>query len=538
MPESTETLDPVPPDDRTVTRPPTVAPALPGFDDDTRVLLWWRLLELHVAVFGMMVVLGLASARGVLDTPSLRVPPAWSAAVPFIQMLELAFGALFLWRNPNLSLRGLRVVEVVHFGTAAVGNVFDKYLGLAVVDVNASPDPALAIWFTANTSQFGVIMLVMGYGTLIPNPPRRSLIGVGLLAAVPFLTTVAAVVPNPSLGPYLPSLLTICGVQLTLPVLISVFVASRNYALRREAFDARHETQQVGAYTLGRKLGEGGMGEVWVADHRLLKRPCAVKFIRPEFALNPAAAARFEREVRAITALTHFHTVRMYDYGRAADGGFYYVMEYLEGPTLESLVLKGGPLEPARAVYLLRQLCGALAEAHAAGLVHRDLKPGNVIVASLGGQKDVAKLLDFGLVQNTGPGDDVRLTRTGTVLGTPAYMCPEQAGGEPNVDARGDLYSLGAVAFFALTGRPPFDEPSVGKLLTAHLTRTPPRSNELRPEVPDDLAGVVGKCLEKSPSDRFASAVELDRALAACECAADWSSACAAKWWEVNSGNP
>ena len=145
------------------------------------------------------------------------------------------------------------------------------------------------------------------------------------------------------------------------------------------------------------------MGEVWLAEHRLLKRPCVVKFIRPELAAHPATAARFAREVQAVTGLTHLNTVRVYDYGRAADGFFYYVMEYLDGPTLEELVRQAGPLPPGRVVYLLRQLCGALAEAHAAGLVHRDFKPGNVIVATLGGQRDVAKLLDFGWCKTCPP---------------------------------------------------------------------------------------------------------------------------------------
>src|SRR4029079_8735268 len=172
---------------------------------------------------------------------------------------------------------------------------------------------------------------------------------------------------------------------------------------------------------------------VWLAEHGLLKRPCAVKFVRPELAAHPATAARFTREVQAVTGLTHPNTVRVYDYGRAEDGSFYYVMEYLDGPTSEELVRESGPLPSARAVYLLRELCGALAEAHAAGLVHRDLKPGNVIVAALRGRRDVAKLLDFGLVQDLSAGADGRLTQTGTVLGTPAYMSPEQAAGESAV---------------------------------------------------------------------------------------------------------
>jgi serine/threonine protein kinase len=269
---------------------------------------------------------------------------------------------------------------------------------------------------------------------------------------------------------------------------------------------------------------------VFLAEHRLLKRPCAVKFVRPELAAHPATAARFEREVRAVTGLTHFNTVRVYDYGRADDGSFYYVMEYLDGPTLDALVKRAGPLDPGRVVYLLRQLCGALAEAHAAGLVHRDIKPGNVIVAALGGQRDVAKLLDFGLVHDAGS-DDGRLTRTGMVLGTPAYMSPEQAGGEGAIDARGDVYSLGAVAFFALTGRPPFDRATAGQFIAAHLTQPAPRADVVNPGVPSDLSDVVARCLAKDPAERFPTVAELDRALAGCGCAAEWSAGHAARWW-------
>jgi serine/threonine-protein kinase len=196
-------------------------------------------------------------------------------------------------------------------------------------------------------------------------------------------------------------------------------------------------------------------------------------------------------------------------------------------------VRRSGPLSPGRAAYLLRQLCGALSEAHAAGLVHRDLKPGNVIVAALGGQRDVAKLLDFGLVQDLSAADPgERLTQAGVVMGTPAYMCPEQAGGCGAVDARGDVYSLGAVAFFMLTGRPPFEGNSVGLLIAAHLTRPAPGVRELSPDVPADLAAVVARCLAKEPGGRFQTAAELDAALAACSCSMDWSAAAAATWWQ------
>jgi serine/threonine-protein kinase len=300
-----------------------------------------------------------------------------------------------------------------------------------------------------------------------------------------------------------------------IPAAIAVFAAARASALQRRAFDAERRAERMGQYTLRRKLGEGGMGEVWLAEHGLLKRPCAVKFIRPELAANASNAARFTREVQAVTALSHTNTVRVYDYGQADDGSFYFVMEYLDGPTLEELVKSSGPLPAGRVVHLLRQVCGALAEAHAAGLVHRDLKPGNVIVASLGGQKDVAKLLDFGLVHDLADTDD-RLTRAGMVLGTPAYMCPEQAAGEKTVDARGDIYSLGAVAFFALTGRPPFDRKTTGQLLAAHRSETPMPLSDLSPDVPADLAATVARCLSKDLAARYQSAAELDAALAAC----------------------
>jgi serine/threonine-protein kinase len=378
----------------------------------------------------------------------------------------------------------------------------------------------------------GFIPLILAYGVLIPNTRQRSLLVVAALAAVPFAALAAAAVASPGLREIdLTPVLLQSALILMFPSAIAVFAAARAAALQRRAFEAERRAEQIGQYALKRKLGEGGMGEVWLAEHALLKRPCAVKFIRPDLAAHPATAARFAREVHAVTGLTHVNTVRVYDYGRADDGSFYYVMEYLEGPTLEELVRENGPLPPGRVVYLLRQLCGALAEAHAAGLVHRDLKPSNVIVTALGGQRDVAKLLDFGLVQDLSADAADRLTQTGTVLGTPAYMSPEQATGESAVDARGDMYSLGAVAFFALTGRTPFQGKTLGQLLAAQRSEPPPALTALRPEVPADLAAVVARCLAKDPSDRFPSAGDLARALGQCECAADWSTECATEWW-------
>jgi serine/threonine-protein kinase len=418
------------------------------------------------------------------------------------------------------------------FGTHAANTGYHRFADLAYLGMDH-----VTIAFLGLTSLQGFVTFVLAYGVLVPNTRRRSLVVVAALTAVPRSAVVAAAVANPVLrdGRHLPPLVVQWALIMLFPAAIAVFAAARADALQRRAFEAERRAEQVGQYALKRKLGEGGMGEVWLAEHRLLKRPCAIKFVRPEQAMHPAAAARFAREVQAVTGLTHANTVRVYDYGRAEDGSFFYVMEYLDGPTLEELVRRGGPLTPGRVVYLLRQVCGALAEAHAAGLVHRDLKPGNIIVASLGGQRDVTKLLDFGLVQDLSADADARLTRTGTVLGTPAYMSPEQAAGESAVDARGDVYGLGAVAFFALTGRAPFQGKTLGQLLAAHRSEPPPPLTQLRPDVPADLAEVVARCLAKDPNDRYQSAADLDRAWGQCGCATQWSAEQAAEWWYLQT---
>jgi serine/threonine-protein kinase len=266
------------------------------------------------------------------------------------------------------------------------------------------------------------------------------------------------------------------------------------------------------------------MGEVYLAEHVLLRRPCALKLIRPELAGDERALHLFEREVRATAGLTHPNTVEIYDYGLADDGTFYYAMEYLPGRSLQELVDEDGPLEAARVVHLLRQVCGALAEAHAAGLIHRDIKPGNILVCERGGIRDVAKLLDFGLVQ-AGPAPplgSMRVARESSIRGTLAYMSPEQAAGVTPLDARSDLYGLGAVAYFLLAGRPPFVCESAVRVLFAQVHEPPEPLDRLRVDVPTDLAAIVMRCLEKSADDRFPSAAFLADALAGCRDAGRW----------------
>lgn len=330
--------------------------------------------------------------------------------------------------------------------------------------------------------------------------------------------------------------------------------------LQTEAFEAR----EMGQYRLLKPIGEGGMGQVFLAQHRLLARPCAIKLIRPQQALDPTALVRFEREVQATAQLTHWNTIDIYDYGRHDDGTFYYVMEYLPGMDLDDLVKKHGSLPPARAVHLIRQTCQALREAHEHGLLHRDIKSNNIIVTKRGGVHDVTKLLDFGLVKskvdddgepvNTsglkpdmldeltnetlqpmslsasgGSSMDVELTRAGVITGTPKFMSPEQTRGV--ADERSDIYSLGSVLYLLLTGQVPFPENSVVKAVMALRSKSVPPPTELNRSIPADLEAVVMKSLAKKPEDRYASADEFDQALAACECAGGWSDRDAALWW-------
>jgi serine/threonine-protein kinase len=294
----------------------------------------------------------------------------------------------------------------------------------------------------------------------------------------------------------------------------AVFGAYRLEVASKVARDAL----KLGQYELVEQLGVGGMGEVHRAEHRLLRRPCAVKLIRAEHAGDPEALRRFEREVQATAALTHPNTVAIYDYGISDDGTFYYVMEYLPGQTLEEVVAREGPMSPERAVNVLRQIAGALDEAHWAGLTHRDIKPGNVMLNERGGRRDVAKLLDFGLVTAHASGaegveDQADATLAGMVVGTPAYMSPEQCAGEQQPGPASDIYSLGALGFFLLTGRSPFEGRAPLLMMIAHLHEPAPSAAALQSSVPVALDRVLQRCLAKEPGDRFATAAAFDAAL-------------------------
>jgi serine/threonine-protein kinase len=287
------------------------------------------------------------------------------------------------------------------------------------------------------------------------------------------------------------------------------------------------------------KLGTGGMGEVWKAKHGMLERPAAIKFIRPDALgiVGEAAAMevlqQFEREAQATAALNSPHTIDLYDFGVTEDGRFYYVMELLEGLNLQTLVERYGPVSADRAIHFLRQACHSLAEAHASGLIHRDIKPANIYMCRRGLDYDFIKVLDFGLVRRF---DHTDRTQTAVIAGTPAFMAPEIALGNRPVDGRADLYALGCVAYWLVTGRPVFDGDSVSAVIMKHIQEKPlsPRTfSEI--EIPEQFERVVLNCLEKDPGDRPQSAKELTVRLRKCvDVAGTWTEDQAEYWWTLH----
>jgi hypothetical protein len=372
------------------------------------------------------------------------------------------------------------------------------------------------------------ITLQVSYGLVFPNTGRRCAIVVVCLALCPEAITAGVGLYEGTLRQ-----LEDCWVEMivwmAMGSAIAIYGSSRLDQLRNQAIEAR----KVGPYDIKRKLGSGGMGEVFLAEHARLRRPCAIKLIRPEQAGDVATLRRFEREVQVTATLMHPNTVRIFDYGISEDGTFYCTMEYLPGSSLQELVDEHGCLPPGRAVCLLRQVCLALREAHGLGLVHRDIKPGNIMVSRLGGIADFVKLLDFGLARTVaGQRSRDGGTDGGFIAGTPGYLSPEQAAGRDDLDARSDIYSLGLVGYFLLTGRPAYSGKTPLHLLLAHRDRQVRPPSVPEGEIPADLEQVIARCLKDEPADRFPDVTNLAAALGSCGCAADWTESDADRWWQ------
>jgi serine/threonine-protein kinase len=394
--------------------------------------------------------------------------------------------------------------------------------------------------------------------TSVPIDPSRPVIGMSTLG--PWIVLVGVLIPNRPIW----TLVTALAAASTWPVAYEInawrfgfeatslrpllgwptmnyLLAIVAYAIGRRAYGTTVEAQtaqELGSYRLATPIGQGGMGEVWKATHRMLAREAAIKLVRPETLYAGSArqaevaVKRFKREANIIASLQSPHTVYLYDFGVSQDGRFYYVMELLDGISLQTLVTHFGPQPVGRVGRILRQMCDSLEEAHRQGLVHRDLKPSNLMLCKVALHYDFVKILDFGLAKHVGRGDITQLTMDGMASGTPGYIAPEIAMGDDRIDARADLYALGCVAYFLLTGTLVFAEDNPMRMALKHLQSEPDRPS-LRTElpIPRSFEDLVMQCLRKRPEDRPGSAMEVSRRLRDCGIPA-WSEEDAAGWWE------
>ena len=420
-----------------------------------------------------------------------------------------------------------------------IGLVFEVVSSYAIA-AGEFADPAMLETHRGFLGLSWVAVWVVLFNIVVPTTPRRAVfVALASVSAVPVvlgvmmatgITSLALAPTEFFFGLVFPYLLIVC---------MSWVGARVVYHLGTEVKRAR----ELGSYRLEEKLGEGGMGEVWRARHRMLARPAAIKLIRPALAgdrrseISEQAASRFEREAQAIARLRSPNTVDLFDFGMADDGAFYYAMELLDGLDADTLVRRFGPTPPERAVHLLRQICHSLSEAQSHGLVHRDIKPANIFLCRYGEEYDFVKVLDFGLVHAVrDPVDGASgPTREQSILGTPAFMAPEQATGT-HVDGRADIYATGCVAYWLLTGQLVFDADTELGMLVQHAQKTPtPPSIRTGRAIPRALEDLVLSCLAKNPAHRPQSSRELSRVLAQLEGAGAWTQERAREWWAMHA---
>jgi serine/threonine-protein kinase len=388
--------------------------------------------------------------------------------------------------------------------------------------------------FVRGGSNLSIWIIIVGF--LVPNRPLVTLT-VALLAASTWPVAYFINVARLGLTPLPVNRLLAWMFLPYMSALWAYFIARRMHGMEVAA----QKAQDLGSYHLESLIGTGGMGEVWRARHKMLAREAAIKIIRPELIQGASARQadvamrRFEREARVTADLQSPHTVYLYDFGTSRDGHFYFVMELLDGVSLQKLVQTFGPQPGSRVIHILRQVCLSLEEAHARGMVHRDLKPSNIMVCKVALQHDFVKVLDFGLVKPTQTEEITHLTVDGVSAGTPGYIAPEIAMGEERIDGRADLYTLGCVAYYLLTGTMVFNESSPTAMAVAHVQKTAvPPSQRTELPISPDLESVVLQCLAKKPGDRPVSARALIRLLDGCVDAKHWCSEDADGWWRTH----
>jgi serine/threonine-protein kinase len=488
----------------------------------TRLVIWLGVTAVLAISFDVSGNIAGVLAVGRTWGAQLAHPGNWAIAGEIVIIV-----ALWIYcREKRPPLSTLELIDVGLIGIICLVGAYLSYLCPASVhpglDLGAPPSANLPIGVISN-----IAMLSMR-AALLPSSPSRTLV-VGVVSTLPVIVAAGLVhheFQTPDATSFALGVTLVSVVVIPIPVFISRTI----YNLREQV----REAAQLGQYVLEEKIGEGGMGIVYRARHAFLRRPTAIKLV-PASRAGAVSLARFEREVLQTSRLTHPNTVAIYDYGRTAHGVFYYAMEYLDGVSLDQLGKYDGPQPPGRVVHLLRQACGALAEAHRRGLIHRDVKPANLYLCVRGDIADHLKVLDFGLVKELDTSDP-RLSGTGSFLGSPLYMAPEAISKPDEVDGRSDIYALGAVGYFLLTQTPPFAGKSLVEICSKHLHEAPePPSKRLGRPIPAQLEALILRCLEKKPEVRPESAVALAAELAACSDVEPWTDADADEWWQTRA---
>ena len=486
--------------------------------EGVRRLGWLALVYAIGNITGPFARLVLSAVAGRVDSSDFGIPDVFGLGA-----VIMAFAVFAAVRRGALSSRRLLDLGLVFQVVGALGiAVREFWQGLPPTAGSSFLVPGECVWLVA-------------YPLLVPNTPRKILVASLLAASMgPAGLAISAVATGTPVGRPLDAatyFLTSSYLCAILAYVIARVVHRFNLQLKN--------AREIGSYELVERIGAGGMGEVWRAQHRLLARPAAIKLIRSSMLgesqrAREALVRRFEREARETAALGSTHTIDVYDFGVTEEGDFYYVMELLEGLSLERLVQEFGAVDPGRTVHLLRQVCHSLGEAHARGLVHRDVKPANIMVCRLGPDDDFVKVLDFGLVKHTAAGQTVTmLSMEGTAVGTPSYMAPEIALGHSDVDGRADIYSLGCVAYYLLTGQPVFSADTPVATAVAHVHNAPiPPGLRSEFKIPPALDALIMECLAKDPAARPASAAVVSERLAAAVPADAWTPDAARTWWE------
>ena len=487
-------------------------------DEESRAYLQTRLVVLSQLIFWSYGAL--LSLMFLLYQRYPDIEPAHNKKIYGIGVFGMAI-LVTIWRGwlvrRPLTMRGLYIADIIYAlfsGCSFAGSTliaFDKHMAMT----------ANILW---------VCFYVFLRTIVLPSTGERTAIisiivmipSIAAAAILPYLTTTEF--PMPAL---LGSTLLVAGLVIALATIGSRMI----YGLRMQV----NAAMRLGQYTLDSKIGEGGNGAVYRAHHALLRRPTAVKLVRPD-KVDAETLDRFEREVQAMSQLTHPNTVAVYDYGRSPEGLFYYAMEYLDGINLEQLVASYGPQPGDRAIAILTQVCGALQEAHNRGIVHRDIKPANIILCERGDVPDVAKVVDFGLVKEIAA-DRSDPNQTGRIFGTPSFIAPECITDPEMLGPTSDIYALGAVGYFLVTGRQLFEGKNALDICIQHVTAKPIAPTSLVPGLSPELEVVLLNCLEKDPKKRPASARELATLLRAVPPASTWGEAEAAQWWrELKAG--